>query len=193
MSQHEHQVLDPGAAGDAEVDERAARISLRAQVRRLERELAAIVAERFPHVAPPGAMTATGAVHSDARPGEAGYAGPRLLDFAELERLRDELAGRLQVLHARVDERVERERQAQELLERMRQEPGRHKFMRLAVRDLGQGSCGIWEVRPRLGLIGMLAGWWQLTLSSGCPLARGRAEARPGHSRHLTAAIGRRP
>jgi hypothetical protein len=26
-------------------------------------------------------------------------------------------------------------------------------------------------VRPRLGLIGMLMGWWQVKLSSGCPLA----------------------
>jgi hypothetical protein len=25
-------------------------------------------------------------------------------------------------------------------------------------------------VRPRLGLIGMLMGWWQVKLSSGCPL-----------------------
>jgi hypothetical protein len=26
-------------------------------------------------------------------------------------------------------------------------------------------------VRPRLGLIGMLCGWWQVKLSSGCPLS----------------------
>jgi hypothetical protein len=29
----------------------------------------------------------------------------------------------------------------------------------------------VWHVRPRLGLVGMLAGWWQVKLSSGCPLA----------------------
>ncbi len=69
---------------------------------------------------------------------------------------------------------------ARELLERMRLEPGRYKFVRLPVRDLGEGGCGVWEVRPRLGLIGMLAGWWQLKLSSGCPLARGsRSERGP--------------
>jgi hypothetical protein len=33
------------------------------------------------------------------------------------------------------------------------------------------GGCGVWQVRPRLGLIGMLMGWWQVKLSSGCPLA----------------------
>jgi hypothetical protein len=58
-------------------------------------------------------------------------------------------------------------------LRRMGLEPGSYKFARVRVRDLGQGVCGVWEVRPRLGLIGMLAGWWQLKLSSGCPLPRG--------------------
>ena len=40
----------------------------------------------------------------------------------------------------------------------MRLEPGRYKFVRLPVADLGERGCGVWEVRPRLGLIGMLAG-----------------------------------
>ena len=55
----------------------------------------------------------------------------------------------------------------------MKLEPGRYKFARLPVKDLGQGGCGVWQVRPRLGLIGMLAGWWQVKLSSGCPLPMG--------------------
>jgi hypothetical protein len=55
----------------------------------------------------------------------------------------------------------------------MKLEPGRHRWVRLPVSDLGQSGCGVWHVRPRLGLIGMLAGWWQLKLSSGCPLPRG--------------------
>jgi hypothetical protein len=50
-------------------------------------------------------------------------------------------------------------------------EPGRYKFARIANRDLGEPGCGVWQVRPRLGLIGMLMGWWQVKLSSGCPLA----------------------
>jgi hypothetical protein len=37
-------------------------------------------------------------------------------------------------------------------------------------RELGAGGCGVWRVRPRLGLVGMLMGWWQVKLSSGCPL-----------------------
>ena len=41
----------------------------------------------------------------------------------------------------------------------------------LACRSLrwGEPGCGAYVVRPRLGLIGMLAGWWEVKLSSGCP------------------------
>jgi hypothetical protein len=89
----------------------------------------------------------------------------------------------VQELRARVVERVEREHHAREQLQRMRLEPGRYKFARLPVRDLGQGVCGVWEVRPRFGLIGMLAGWWELKLSSGCPLPRGSRSTRDPGSR----------
>jgi hypothetical protein len=142
-------------------DERAARASLRAQIARLERERAAIVAQRFPYIAAPAPI------------GASSVGGPALLDLGQLERLRDRMAADLQELHARVRARTEHERRAREQLARMRLEPGRYKFARLPVRDLGLGVCGVWEVRPRLGLIGMLAGWWQLKLSSGCPLAKG--------------------
>ncbi|MGH2917202.1 MAG: hypothetical protein ACRDLS_01180, partial [Solirubrobacteraceae bacterium] len=56
-------------------------------------------------------------------------------------------------------------------LERMRRDPARHRRVRIAAADLGEPGCGQWHVRPRLGLIGMLLGWWRVTLSSGCPLA----------------------
>ena len=142
--------------------ERAARMSLKSQISRLERELSNIVAERFPHIPAPRSEHAQPAVSA-----------PRLPDLAELERERDSLAGRVQDMRRAAAARTEHERRAREQLERMRLEPGRYKFVRLPVRDLGQGGCGVWQVRPRLGLIGMLAGWWQLKLSSGCPLARG--------------------
>ena len=150
--------------------ERAARVSLRAQIARLEREHSAIVAERFPHICPSPIAMPAGREH-----------GPALLDLGELERVRDRLAGAVQELRARALERLEHERRAREQLQRMRLEPGRYKFARLPVRDLGEGVCGVWEVRPRLGLIGMLAGWWELKLSSGCPLPRGLRSMRgPG-------------
>src|SRR5438105_4902541 len=134
----------------------ADRRALRAQVARLERECSAIVADGFPHLG----------AHACGLPSQ----GPCLLSLEQLERLRDRLAGRLQELRRRAAERAEHERRARELLEAMKLEPARYKFVRLPVADLGQGTCGVWEVRPRLGLIGMLAGWWQLKLSSGCPL-----------------------
>jgi hypothetical protein len=158
--------ISAGGAAVTQSAERAARRSLRSQVERLERELSAIVAEGFPHIGAPVA----------ARPAS----GPRLLGLEQLESLRDELAGRVQELRRRAQQRSEHELRAQELLERMKLEPGRYKFMRLPVTELGQRGCGVWEVRPRFGLLGMLAGWWELKLSSGCPLAKGsRGRATP--------------
>ena len=97
--------------------------------------------------------------------------GPRALTLGELERIRDGLADRVAQARAVLDERGERQEASRALLERMLLEPGRYKFVRVANRDLGEGGCGVWHVRPRLGLIGMLMGWWQVKLSSGCPLA----------------------
>ena len=159
MSQTEQLLIDRA------VGERAARSSLRAQVAKLEHELSAIVAGGFPHIAAPV-------------PAREPFVGPCLLSLEELERSRDRLAGRVQEFRRLAAERAEHERRAHELLERMKLEPGRYKFVRLPVNDLGQGGCGVWEVRPRLGLIGMLAGWWQVKLSSGCPLPRGSRSTR---------------
>jgi hypothetical protein len=145
-----------------EVAERDVRETLRGQIARLERESSAIIADAFPHISP--------ADQPDPRElRDEVVAGPRLLTFAELERVRDRLAGHTQYLRRLAAERVEHERRAHERLEAMKLEPGRYKFARLPVRDLGEGGCGVWEVRPRLGLIGMLSGWWQVKLSSGCP------------------------
>jgi hypothetical protein len=162
-----------GADERAQAGERAARRALRTQIGRLERELSAIVAERFPYISAPA---------SEAGPSLAGSAEPMaggcLLSLEELERSRDRLAGRVQEFRRLALERVEHERCAHELLERMKLEPGRYRFVRLPVKDLGQGGCGVWEVRPRLGPIGMLAGWWRVKLSSGCPLPRGSRSTR---------------
>jgi hypothetical protein len=156
-------------------DERGARRTLRAQVGRLERELSAIVADRFPYISAAPNADATGPAALSA-PLE--HAGPSLLGLDQLERTRDELAGRLQELRRLAAKRDEHEHRAHELLRLMKLEPGRFKGARLPVSDLGQGGCGVWQVRPRLGLIGMLAGWWQLKLSSGCPLPMGPRSTR---------------
>ena len=95
--------------------------------------------------------------------------GARLLELGELESLRDDLAGRLARAQARLAEVGERQEAARVRLERMLREPGRHRFARVANAELGEGGCGVWQVRPRLGLVGVLAGWWEVKLSSGCP------------------------
>lgn len=134
--------------------ERAARATLRAQLARMERRLSDLQVRGFPQLAP-AASTSTSA--------------PTLLGLAELERARDELAARIAAAERQLAERAKRERRARELLRRALLEPGRYKFLRIPVSELGLGTCGAWEVRPRLGPIGMLAGWWQVKLSSGCP------------------------
>ena len=147
--------------------ERAARRSLRAQIVRLERELA----HAFVTAYPMGGLAevTTGAPRQ-----------PRLLDLGELERVRDELAERLQAARATIAERADAQAASRLLLERMLLEPGKHRFVRISRHELGEPGCGAWQVRPRLGLIGMLMGWWQVKLSSGCPLAGGRGhEPRP--------------
>jgi hypothetical protein len=141
-----------------DVDEAAARRSLRDQIARLERQLADAVVASFPQT------------RLDVAPAERG-AGPRMLSLADLEAERDSLQQRLRrargVLEGRGAE-VERNRI---LLERMLLEPKRYKFARMHRADVDMGGCGAWQVRPRLGLIGMMMGWWQVKLSSGCPLA----------------------
>jgi hypothetical protein len=140
--------------------ERSARAQLRAQIAALEAQLGDALVSAFPISAAPVGPAATRVA-----------SGPRLLTLGELERIRDALAARLAQARAAHQERGEREAQARALLERMLLEPGRHRFVRVARRDLGEPGCGVWHVRPRLGLIGMLMGWWQVKLSSGCPLA----------------------
>jgi len=92
-----------------EVGERDARSALRAQIARLERECSAIVASGFPHISPTDVPSAGG---------ETVGGGPCLLTLAELERMRDRLAGRAQDLHRLAGERVEHEREEDEELER---------------------------------------------------------------------------
>jgi hypothetical protein len=141
----------------APVDERAARVQLRRQIAALEAQLSDAVIGSFPYG---GLQTAVPAP-----------SGPHVLALGELEAVRDALATRLAEARAVLDERGERQEANRALLERMLLEPGRYKFVRVANRDLGESGCGVWQVRPRLGLIGMLMGWWQVKLSSGCPLA----------------------
>lgn len=150
----------PARRTGADLGEQAARRSLRRQIAKLEREFA----EAFVTAYPMGGFELP----------DRGAAEPRLLDLEALERVRDELAERVRAARATITERAEEQAAKRVLLERMLLEPGQYRFTRVARHDLGEPGCGVWHVRPRLGLIGMLMGWWQVKLSSGCPLARGR-------------------
>jgi hypothetical protein len=149
----------PGAAAAREdravVDHRAARRALRTQIERLERQLGEAVVAGFPHVAVP-----------DADPP---VSGPRLLDLGALERVRDDLAERVHRARVAAHERAEHQARSRALLQEMLREPARHKWVRVAPADVGERSCGAYQVRPRLGIVGMLMGWWQVKVSSGCP------------------------
>lgn len=139
--------------------EAAARRTLRRQVAKLETELAACVARTR-------AIDAIDWSVSAPPP-----AGPRLLDLGELEHLRDDLADRLHDVREILAARAEREAERRALLERMLRDPAEHRFLRITRAEVGEPGCGAWESRPRLGLIGMLAGWWHVKVSSGCPLS----------------------
>jgi hypothetical protein len=152
----------------SEDSERAARQSLRAQIAKLERELADTFVTAFSM----GSLE-----HLPTVPGE-----PRLLGLGDLERVRDELAERLHTSRVRLTDRADIFEANRIALEEMLLDPGSHRYRRIALSDLGQSGCGAYEVRPRLGLIGMLAGWWHVKISSGCPLPRGRdARCGPPH------------
>lgn len=143
---------------DASVDERLARVELRRQVRRLERELAGLVGEAF------------GRVEIEYRVDASG-GPPRLLGLGELERLRDGLAERIGAAEVALRGRTEVETANRELLEQMLAAPADHKWLRISRAEVGEPGCGGWHSRPRLGPLGMLMGWWQVKVSSGCPLA----------------------
>jgi hypothetical protein len=153
------------AAGRTAAPERAARAELRRQIVALERQLSDALATAFVHATPD-------ALASASAPAARRAAGaPRLLDLGELEAVRDALAARLGEARTMLSAVGERQEQARLVREQMLREPHRHRFVRVARRDLGEPGCGYWEVRPRLGLVGMLMGWWQVKVSSGCPLA----------------------
>ncbi|SRR5581483_767762 len=144
---------------------RAARADLRRQIARLEAQLAELFASAFPRRG------------IEWRVGAAG--GPRVLGIAELERVRDALAARLAEARAELARRHAEEERKRALLEEMIAFPERHPFARITAAEIGQPSCATWEVRPRWGPVGVLANWWRVKLSSGCPLASGRLPSRP--------------
>ena len=95
--------------------------------------------------------------------------GPRVLDVEDLEALRDDLAVRVEQIRDAMRERSAGEQENRNRLEEMAAEPGQHKWVRISNDDLGEPGCKHYHATPRLGLVGMLMGWWRVKVSSGCP------------------------
>jgi hypothetical protein len=131
------------------VDDAAARRTLRDQIARLDEELGALGAPLPP-------------------PSDRG--GATLLGIEQLERIRDALASRAADVRGELDDRGEREEEARRAREELLLDPAAHPFARVSNEDVGEPGCCDWHVRPRFGLLGMLAGWWRVVVSSGCPL-----------------------
>jgi hypothetical protein len=144
-----------------EVDESLARRALRDQIARLERDLVAAATSVYPRLPLPSVG------------GRLRVAGPRLLGLGELEAVRDDLADRLSDLRAERVALADRQAAKRVLIEKMLLEPGHYRWVRVTNEEIGEPGCKSWHVRPRLGLVGMLAGWWHVKISSGCPLAWG--------------------
>jgi hypothetical protein len=139
------------------VAERAARESLRRQIARLERELGMLVVGAYPWLDPGPPLPRLG--------------GPRVLSLGDLERVRDALAARTSALRTAAQAQAARQQTARRELERMLADPPRHKGRRLSNAQLGRPGCTTYSVGPRLGILGMLMGWWEVKVSGGCPLA----------------------
>jgi AcrR family transcriptional regulator len=147
--------IPPELPLSTDVDERAARRSLRDQIAKLERELAGMFASAYPR---------RGLEWEVSSPG-----GPRVLDIGDLEELRDELARRVEDTRRGLRERTAVEHQSREQIEAMVADPASHKWEHISNAEIGEPGCKYWHSTPRLGLVGMLMGWWRVKISSGCP------------------------
>lgn len=137
--------------------EAPARRSLLDQVARLESELAALFCSAYPRQGFDWKVASRG--------------GPRILSLGELEALRDDLATRLQHTRRALSDRTYVEELQRRRIEEMMLEPAEHKWERVRNEDIGERGCKEYRAVPRLGLIGMLMGWWHVKISSGCPRA----------------------
>ena len=163
MVELERWATDPGALEAAlrerpdVITERAARDDLRRQIARLEARLAELFATAFPRH---GIEWRVGAV-----------GGPRVLNVAELERVRDALHVRVREVQLELGRRADAEEQSRGLLEEMIADPAQFPWVRISNEHLGEPGCRHYHSRPRWGILGMLMGWWRVKVSSGCPLA----------------------
>jgi hypothetical protein len=150
--------------------EAGVRRTLRGQIARLDGELSALRLSAWPQTVP------------EPAPSEAAgrrFRGAAFQSIAELERTRDSLAAQASALRKTLDEIGARQEAYRQTREELLLDPARHRFARVSNEEVGEPGCRDWHVRPRFGLIGMLAGWWRVVVSSGCPLATAGGARRP--------------
>lgn len=133
----------------------AQRVEFMRHIERLERDLQQVLSALAPRNRPqPLSM-------SDAR--------PHLLSMTELELVRDALTAELSRAEEILATQIHTRREKRSLLKRMTEEPVKFHWARVTTIDLGEPGCRSWEVVPKLGPVGMLANWWRVRVSSGCP------------------------
>lgn len=156
---------DPDAP-TTEEDARAGRVALRGQIARLEAELAAY----------PEESAEAGVAEASPEP----FSGPtaRISDLGDLEATRDQLVERLNRVRAEAQRRTRRAGAARQRLDRMVEDPAAHKWETVSNKEMGEPGCTSFHVQPAWGPVGALMNWWQVKVSSGCPLA-GPREAAP--------------
>lgn len=136
----------------SETDELEARKAIRADICRLERDLANMVVTSFPMAE---------RIHKSEQPLRFG----RVLSSDELEFVRDDLAEQVRWAQAEQSVRAESQEEYRAQLEAMVQDPGEHRSRRISQKQLGEHGTGIYHVSPRLWVIGRLAGWYHVKLS----------------------------
>ena len=160
--------LPPGGAGalpdpDQDSDQAPVRRELRRQIEKLEVSLGAY----------PDSLRPTGEVHPRFGP-QAHVAA-----VGELEQSRNQLVDRIAEFGALAEHRAIEQELSRQHLERMVEAPDAHKWERVDNERIGEPGCRHWHSTPRFSFLGMLMGWWQVKVSSGCPLAEPRRRRLP--------------
>ena len=149
-------------------EDAAARGALRAQIARLETELAAHSTE-MPRWGSFAEMLREATALGEVSGRGARRAAPRLLSLGELESERDRLAAQLRERRAALALVADRQEEARQLREEILRDPDAYPYVRVSNADIGEPGCHDWHVRPRFGVLGMLMRWWRVKISSGCP------------------------
>jgi hypothetical protein len=83
--------------------------------------------------------------------------------------VRDDLVVRVGLADRVAADHVRTVAAARARLAAMQADPAAHRGTVVTAEDLDEPGCRRWCVRPVLGPVGRLAGWWRVRVSSGCP------------------------